>query len=103
VGLAFVTALQHLPPRQRAVLVLRDVLGFRAAEAAEILGASKASVNSALQRARGRLEELAPRASVEEAPLPGSAAERELVTRFADAFEGGTSTPSSRCSHMTPG
>jgi RNA polymerase sigma-70 factor (TIGR02960 family) len=89
VGLAFVTALQHLPARQRAVLVLRDVLGFRAAEAAEMLGASTASVNSALQRARGRLEELAPRASVEQAPLPGSAAERELVTRFADAFEGG--------------
>ena len=89
VGLAFVTALQHLPARQRAVLVLRDVLGFRAAEAAEMLGVSEASVTSALQRARGRLEELAPRASVEEMPLPGSAAERELVTRFADAFEGG--------------
>jgi RNA polymerase sigma-70 factor (ECF subfamily) len=89
VGLAFVTALQHLPARQRAVLVLRDVLGFRAAEAAEMLGASEAWVTSALQRARGRLEELAPRASVEEMPAPGSAAERELVARFADAFERG--------------
>ena len=88
-ALAFVTAIQHLPARQRAVLVLRDVLGFPAAEAAEMLGASEAWVTSALQRARVRLEELAPRASVEKMPLPGSATERELVARFADAFEGG--------------
>jgi RNA polymerase sigma-70 factor (TIGR02960 family) len=89
VGLAFVSALQHLPARQRVVLVLRDVLGFRAAEAAEMLGSSEASVNSALQRARGRLDELGGHARLDEAPLPGSAAERALIARFAEAFEGG--------------
>jgi RNA polymerase sigma-70 factor (TIGR02960 family) len=88
VGLAFVTALQHLPSRQRAVLVLRDVLGFRAAEVADMLGSSEASVNSALQRARGRLAGVGPHA-YEETPLPGTAAERAVVSRFADAFEGG--------------
>jgi RNA polymerase sigma-70 factor (ECF subfamily) len=89
VSLAFVSTLQHLPARQRAVLVLRDVLGFRAAEAAEMLGSSEASVNSALQRARARLEEVSPRSQLERAPLPGSAAERALAARFAEAFEGG--------------
>jgi RNA polymerase sigma-70 factor (TIGR02960 family) len=86
IELAFVAALQHLPPRQRVVLVLRDVLGFRAAEVAEILGSSVASANGALRRARKALEERRP--SGERArPAPG--AERELVGRFVDAFERG--------------
>jgi RNA polymerase sigma-70 factor (TIGR02960 family) len=85
IGLAFVAALQRLPPRQRAVLVLRDVLGFRAAEAAEMLGVSEASVTSALHRARAAMEPV----PLEQAPLPGSPAERALVARFISAFEGG--------------
>jgi RNA polymerase sigma-70 factor (TIGR02960 family) len=89
VGLAFVTALQHLPPRQRAVLVLRDVLGLRAAEVAEILDSSQASVNSALLRARATLETRLGPGQRDRAPLPSSRHERELVGRFANAFEEG--------------
>jgi len=89
VALAFVTSLQRLPPRQRAVLVLRDVLGYRAAEVASMLDTTEASVNSALQRARATLDAQAP-PSRERAPLPRSASERELVGRFADAFETGS-------------
>ena len=87
VGLAFVSGLQHLPPVQRAVLVLRDVLGFRAAEVAAMLDTSSAAVNSGLQRARATLETrtLPP----DRAPAARSATERRLVTRFADAFETG--------------
>jgi RNA polymerase sigma-70 factor, ECF subfamily len=87
VGLAFVTALQRLPAGQRAALVLRDVLGFRAAEVAGMLGASEATVNSALQRARASLEARMP--VRERAPAPGSTRERELAGGFADAFEAG--------------
>jgi RNA polymerase sigma-70 factor (ECF subfamily) len=87
IGLALVTGLQHLPPRQRAVLVLRDVLGLRAAEVAGMLESSEASVNSALQRARAAID---TRPGVRErAPLPDSPQEREIVARFADAFERG--------------
>jgi RNA polymerase sigma-70 factor, ECF subfamily len=88
VALAFVTGLQRLAPRQRAVLVLRDVLGYRAAEVADMLDTSEVSVNSALQRARATLESTTP-VGRERAPLPRSAHERELVARFADAFEAG--------------
>jgi RNA polymerase sigma-70 factor (TIGR02960 family) len=89
VGLAFVTGLQHLPPRQRAVLVLRDVLGFRATEVAEMLQSSEAAVKGALQRARAALETRLPAGDRERARLPPSARERELVGRFADAVESG--------------
>ena len=87
-ALAFVTSLQRLPPRQRAVLVLRDVLGYRAAEVATMLDTSEVSVNSALQRARATLEGPDPLGR-DRAPLPRGARERELVTHFADAFEAG--------------
>jgi RNA polymerase sigma-70 factor (TIGR02960 family) len=87
IALALVTGLQHLPSRQRAVLVLRDVLGLRAAEVADMLETSEASVNSALQRARAAID---TRPGVREwAPLPDSPQEREIVARFADAFERG--------------
>jgi RNA polymerase sigma-70 factor (TIGR02960 family) len=89
VGLAFVTGLQHLPPRQRAVLVLRDVLAFRATEVAEMLQSSEAAVKGALQRARAALETRLPAGDRERARLPPSARERELVARFADAVESG--------------
>jgi len=89
VGLAFVAALQHLPPRQRAVLVLRDVLGFRAREVAGMLETSEVAVKGALQRARSALERRLPAGDRERVLLPRSARERELVGRFADAVESG--------------
>ena len=89
VALAFVAALQHLPPHQRAVLVLRDVLGFHTTEVAGILDSSAGSVKGALQRARTTLDERLPAGSREHAPVPGSARERALVDRFAAAFERG--------------
>jgi len=89
IALAFVAALQHLPPRQRAVLVLRDVLGFHAAETADMLDSSEASVKGALQRARATLEARLPAGDRERTPLPDSPRERELVGRFADAVESG--------------
>jgi RNA polymerase sigma-70 factor (TIGR02960 family) len=89
VGLAFVAALQQLPPRQRAALVLRDVLAFHTGEVAEMLGSSEASVKGALQRARATLDERMPRRGRERAPLPRSAGERELLARFAAAVERG--------------
>jgi RNA polymerase sigma-70 factor, ECF subfamily len=89
IELAFITALQTLPPRQRVVLVLCDVLGFRLAEAAEMLDMGEASVKGALQRARAALRERLPDADRERAPRPDSASERRLVGRFADAVENG--------------
>ena len=89
-SLAFVAALQRLPARQRAALVLRDVLGFRAGEVAGMLEASEASINSALQRARATLSSgSSDTRARDDAPVPRSAQERELVDRFADAFESG--------------
>ena len=86
-ALAFVAGLQRLPPRQRAVLVLRDVLGYPAAEAARMLETSEVSVNSALQRARTTLGGQLPSPGRDRAPAPRSAREREIVSRFVDAFE----------------
>jgi RNA polymerase sigma-70 factor (ECF subfamily) len=89
IALAFVAAVQRLPPRQRAVLVLRDVLGFRSAEVADMLSVSEASVNSALQRARATMAHSLPGPGRERAPLPRSARERDVADRFAAAFAGG--------------
>ena len=89
IALAFVGGLQHLAPQQRAVLVLRDVLGFHAAEVAETLDTSQAAVNSLLRRARAALESRLPAAARERAPLPNSRREREVVGQFTNAFEDG--------------
>jgi RNA polymerase sigma-70 factor, ECF subfamily len=89
IALAFVVGLQHLPPQQRAVLVLRDVLGFRAGEVAEILETSEASVNSSLRRARAAFESRLPATARERAPLPNSRLERDIVGRFAETVESG--------------
>ena len=89
IELAFIVALQGLPPRQRAALVLRDVLGFRTAEAAEMLETGEASVKGAVQRARATLRARLPAPGRERAPQPNSAGERRLVGRFADAFQSG--------------
>jgi RNA polymerase sigma-70 factor (TIGR02960 family) len=86
IGLAFMVALQRLPPRQRAALVLRDVLGFRAAEVAEMLDATEVAVNRLLHRARRATGEPG---TLAEAPLPDSPEERALISRFAMAFESG--------------
>jgi RNA polymerase sigma-70 factor (ECF subfamily) len=88
VSLAFVTALQVLPPRQLAVLILRDVLGFHAPEVAGMLDSSVDSVNSALKRARASLERrLQSDGSHEPAPAAGSHAEDRLVAKFVRAWE----------------
>ncbi len=87
VGLAFVWGLQRMPPQQRAVLVLRDVLGYRAAEVAEMLDTTVASVTSALQRARATLDTAGPPPGAR--ALGDSRAERALVARFGEAFEQG--------------
>jgi RNA polymerase sigma-70 factor (ECF subfamily) len=89
IALAFLVGLQHLPPQQRAVLVLRDVLGFRAGEVAEMLETSDASVNSLLRRARAAFESRLPATGRERAPLPNSKLERDIVGRFAETVENG--------------
>ncbi|WP_046471541.1 sigma-70 family RNA polymerase sigma factor [Allosalinactinospora lopnorensis] len=85
VRLAFIAALQYLPPRQRAVLVLRDVLKFRAAEVAGALGVSTTAVNSLLQRARVQLDQAMPRE--EDITEPAASDQRELLDRYVAAFE----------------
>jgi RNA polymerase sigma-70 factor, ECF subfamily len=86
IRLAFVAALQHLPPRQRAVLILCEVLRWKAAEVAELLDTSVASVNSALQRARATLEH-AGVSSTDTAPTAIDESQRELLSRYVQAFE----------------
>lgn len=87
ISLAFVTALQVLPPRQLAVLILRDVLGFHANEVAEMLDSTVDSVNSALKRARAGLQRRFPTAEREPPPAPGSPSEHAIVAKFVAAFE----------------
>src|SRR5215467_12527999 len=83
--LALIASFQYLPPRQRAVLLLREVLAFPADDVARMLGMTTIAVKSALQRARGRLEEVAPAADrVSEPPEPAA---RELLGQYIDAFE----------------
>jgi RNA polymerase sigma-70 factor (ECF subfamily) len=90
ISLAFVTALQVLPARQRAVLILREVLGYHANEVADMLDSTVQSVNSALKRARARLQRrLLPTGEREPAPAPDSPAEQELVAKFVRAYESG--------------
>jgi RNA polymerase sigma-70 factor (TIGR02960 family) len=86
-SLPFVAGLQRLPPLERATVVLRDVLGFTAAEVADILDTSEGSISIAIERARSALESLLPEQGGEPAPPPGSESERELMRRFAEAFE----------------
>src|ERR1700727_1139283 len=80
------TRAAHLPRGQRAVLLLRDPLGFRSPEVADLLDASEASVNSALQRARATMTAALPARDRDRAPLPRSAREREIAERFATAY-----------------
>jgi RNA polymerase sigma-70 factor (TIGR02960 family) len=90
ISLAFVTALQILPPRQLAVLVLRDVLGFHANEVADMLDSTIDSVNSLLKRARANLQRrLSTSADREAAPAPDSPSERATVAEFVRAYESG--------------
>jgi RNA polymerase sigma-70 factor (TIGR02960 family) len=84
ISLAFVTAVQLLPPNQRAALLLRDALGYRASETAELLGLTEDAVTNALKRARATMD--AARTSDQAPPTPGSAEERALLDRFVAAF-----------------
>ena len=90
ISLAFVTALQVLPARQRAVLILREVLGYHADEVADMLDSTVESVNSALKRARASLQRrLPPIGEREPPPAPDSPAEQALVAKFVRAYESG--------------
>jgi RNA polymerase sigma-70 factor (ECF subfamily) len=86
ISLAFVTALQLLPPRQRAALILCDVLGYRAGEVAGMLGTSYAAVASALKHARSTMTRHSLAAGSPSPPPPHSAAERELIGKFTSAY-----------------
>jgi RNA polymerase sigma-70 factor (ECF subfamily) len=85
VRLALIAALQHLPPRQRAVLILRDVLRWRAAEVAETLGTTTVAVNSILQRAHAQIDKVAP--SADAVTEPTAPDQRDLLERYVAAFE----------------
>jgi RNA polymerase sigma-70 factor (ECF subfamily) len=89
IELAFLAAIQHLPPRQRAALLLRDVLGWRPREIATAIEGSVASVNSALQRARATLREHLPERRADWAPAAPTAEERAVLRRYMDAVERG--------------
>ncbi|MFJ6675055.1 sigma-70 family RNA polymerase sigma factor [Actinosynnema sp. NPDC091369] len=89
VSLAFLTAVQGLPAQQRAVLVLRDVLQFRAVEVADMLGTTENGVTSALKRARAAVARDLPGPDRDRAPLPGSPRERQVVDDFTRAFQAG--------------
>jgi RNA polymerase sigma-70 factor (TIGR02960 family) len=90
ISLAFITALQALPPRQRAVLILRDVLGFPTSQVAAVLDSSEDSAVSALKRARATMRRRFPASAARQLPpRPGSAAERNLVERFSRAYQAG--------------
>src|SRR2546421_373452 len=84
--LAFVAALQHLPPRQRAVLILREVLHWQASEAAELLETTVQSVNSSLQRARATIASKHPTEA--DVFTPGDEKQQKLLDRYLAAFEG---------------
>ena len=89
ISLAFVTALQVLPPRQLAVLILRDVLGFHSNEVADMLDSTVESVTSALKRARASLQRRLPTGRRDPAPAPGSPAEQTLAAEFVRSYESG--------------
>ena len=92
--LALIAALQYLPARQRAVLILRDVLQWRASEVADLLGISATAVNGLLLRARARIEQAGP--AQDEIREPGEARRRALLDRYAAAFENADASALSR-------
>lgn len=86
IELAFIAGLQHLPPRQAATLLLRDVLGYTGAEVAAMLGTSQTAIKGALQRARAALDQRLAEVGRGDPPIAGSPQEHDLARRFADAF-----------------